>query len=77
MTDLSERASASMTDAPVDKQLKRDLTKGKLDNLKSLHKDQIEDKTEHDKRIEGFQSKLDDLDRVIKLKRQDETLLEK
>ena len=68
MMDLSEKASTGMTSVLVEKQNKRDLIKGKLDNLKRLRKDEIKDENEHNKRIAGFKNKLDDLDKDIEPK---------
>ena len=77
MMDLSERVSASTVGVLAEKQNERDLTKGKLDNLKGLSKHEIGDKTEHNQRVAGFQSNLDDLDKVIELKQEEIALLEK
>ena len=67
MMDLSEKALAGMISVLAEKQNKRDsTTKGKLDNLKSLREDKIDNKDEQNKRIQKVQSKLDKLENVVK-----------
>ena len=75
MMDLSQTAPAGMEDALPDKQTERDSTQEVLDDLAGLREDKIESEDEHKERIQKVQSKLDELDNVIKQKVQDMTKL--